>query len=394
MLISLRVYGNVAMIERLSVQEENGDMILIENGKRVGWIIDAAKPNVKRVLYKNETYFMKEASINNGVLELRNKVGSIIASRILNIIFQNKEKRYPIISLVFNPDSLTKDVEPFYILSEGLKGFTSIADLAYTQPHQAINIKVEDLENLYMGMYLVGGGDPHMRNIFYNPSNHYLGSVDLDVSFKEHTKYRIQLQHDERTTPDFFKIYSDLAIRTINCSNIFTNFLFATDSRFKQKIPWDNYYDENIPIYQKILKMDGIRVSKSIKMLHAAFPSEVMLRISVVNTIKAIKEDLIKIISEKIQMESSEEGSIFNTTGEYFNKDSDIYRKYKEDSLIKSVEFLFDENEHYIEKICQFVENRYLTLICIFNGSNDMVKETCERCMVKPEVFGRQQKEL
>ena len=47
-----------------------------------------------------------------------------------------------------------------------------------------------------------------------------------------------------------------------------------------------------------------------------------------------VKGDLKKIISEKIQSDFGEKGSIFNASGEYFNKKSDTYKKYKEDNHV------------------------------------------------------------
>lgn len=385
-LLLLQTCGNAAIVSRFSIQEEDGNIVFVEDGHNVGRIEKDIKPNVKKVSYKDKIYFMKDAKISKGVLELRDKIGSIVASHILNNIFKDKdgEKRYPFISLVFNPNSLTSDAEAFYILSEDLKGFISIAAI---QPYKKIEVKANDLENLYIGMYLIGGGDPHMHNISYNSTNHYLGSVDLDVSFKEHTRYRTQLMHDVKTSLDFFKTYSDLAIKTVNCSNVFTNFLFATDSRFDQKIPWGGYYDKNVPLYQETLKMNGARLSESINILKATFPDTIKLRTFITNTVNDIKKDLKNIVNEKIQLDSSKGESIFNATGVYFNKDNAIYKKYKEDSLIKSIEFLFDKDEHYIEKICQFVENRYATLVCIFDNPNKIVQETCEKCLLASNVY-------
>ena len=222
-LMLLQTCGYAAIIERFSIKAEGKDIIFVEDDKNVGRVINNIKPNVQKVLYKGKTFFMKDMSIKSKKLELRNKIGSIIASYILNHIFKDKEKRYPLLSLAFDSAYLISDVEPFHVLSEDLIGFTSIADIAEKQPYQKTKIKVDDLENLYMGMYLVGGGDPHMRNIFYNSQNHYLGSVDLDVSFKEHKPYDTQRQLDEISASDFFKKYLDLAIRTIDCNNIFAN---------------------------------------------------------------------------------------------------------------------------------------------------------------------------
>jgi hypothetical protein len=226
-----------------------------------------------------------------------------------------------------------------------------------------------------------------MHNIFYNSRNHHLGSVDLDVSFKEHIPYNSQLEQSDASFPDldFFRKYSDLAIRIIDCNDIFINFLFATDSRFNTKVRW-NYYNKNIPFYQENLKMNGTRLSKSIDILHGAFPSKEELRLSVINTVSSIKKDLKKIINEKLQLDTLEGRSIFDDSGDYFDKDSDTYKKYKENSLIKSIYFLFDKDKDYAQEVYQFVENRYLTLICIFNNPNDIVKEICERCLLKPEV--------
>lgn len=83
-------------------------------------------------------------------LELREKIGSIIASRVLNEIFKDKEKRYPLISLAFNPDyllNISKKVKPFRILSPQLEGLTSIADIANNQPIKTTKIRVDDIEN-------------------------------------------------------------------------------------------------------------------------------------------------------------------------------------------------------------------------------------------------------
>ena len=81
-------------------------------------------------------------------------------------------------------------------------------------------------------------------------------------------------------------------------------------------------------------------------------------------------------------------GSII--TGEYFNKDSDVYKKYKEDSLIKSVGFLFDRDEDYIQKMIEFVENRYSTLICIFVSPDGITEKACVECLLNPKVHEQQ----
>lgn len=231
----MQAYGSAVAIEYLSTKEEDGRVIFVEHGENVGYLISYIpdKENVKIISYKNKIYFIKDVAINTRILELRDKIGGVIASHILNHIFKGKDKRYPFLKLAFNPEY--DGEETFYVLSEKLEEFTSIETM---QPYEKAEIKANDLENLYMGIYLIGSGDPHMRNIFYNPTNYHLGSVDLDVSFKEHTGYHTQRRYNEKTTPDFFKKYSDLAIRTINCNNIFTNFLFVTDSMLSRKVPY------------------------------------------------------------------------------------------------------------------------------------------------------------
>ena len=101
LLIFLPLYVNAEEIKFFLIDDE----ILIENKEKVGRIIQRVgdKQNVKSVLYKGKSYFMKEARIDDSSnLGLRKKIDGIIASRILNIIFKDEEKRYPSLSLVFN----------------------------------------------------------------------------------------------------------------------------------------------------------------------------------------------------------------------------------------------------------------------------------------------------
>ena len=298
--------GNAAIIEHFSIEI---GQIYKKGSEEVGHVIKSVskeKADVKIADYNGKTYFVKSAPL----LELRDKIGSIIASRILNEIFKDKEKRYPLLSLAFNPNYLlneNEESEPFHILSPQLESFSSIADIASKQPIEKTEIRVDDMENLYMGLYLVGGGDPHMHNIFYNLENYHLGSVDLDVSFKEHISY---FAEDKEK---FKKTHLDLAIKTINCADIFSNFLFVTDSDLNHKIGW-GYYDKNFPLYQENLKMNGTRLCESVNILRGAFPNTAKLSTFITNTVNDIKKDIKEIINKKLQLSSSENGTIFDAT--------------------------------------------------------------------------------
>jgi hypothetical protein len=381
----LHTCGNAEIIEQFSIRVENEKEIYIKDSEQVGRVIKSVsdeKLDVKIVDYKGQTYFVKPAPL----LELSDTVGSIIASCILNKLFKDNEKRYPLLNLAFNPDYLseiTMQVEPFRLLSPKLEGFISIADLASNQSIKKAEIKVDDIEKLYMGLYLVGGGDPHMHNIFYNLEDYHLGDVDLDVTFKAHISYF------DKNKEKFKKTHSDLAIKTINCTDIFANFLFTTDSYFNHKINW-GYYNKGFPLYQKNLKMSGSRLCQSTNILKGTFPDKDTLYLSVVDILNELKKGLKDIINKKLQLDNSKEKSIFDDSGYYFDKNSDTYNKHKENKLIKAVTFLFDQDEHYIEKIYQFIENRCLTLNCVFNKPDIIGKEMCEKCLQNISGRGEQ----
>ena len=311
---------------------------------------------------------MKEANIDDSdSLELRDKINSVIASHILNRIFKDKEKRYPLISLVFNTEyNINHIAQPFYILSENLSllGFNNL----FYHIKEDVEIHAEDLENLYIGMYLIGGGDPHGQNIFYNSENHYLGSVDLDISFKEHISFF------NREKEKYATSHSDLAIKPINCDDLFVNFMHYTDSKFKDK---KHHYQENILLYKSIHKMDETRLRNAVNRLRNDSIDNKALFSIITSVVGDIKKDLKEIINTKLQLDAKK--SIYDSSGDYFDKDSATYKEYKGNRLIKAIEFLFDENEHYVEKVCEFVENRYLSLIYIFGSSDDILFEP--RCL-------------
>lgn len=378
-LIFLPSYANAGIIETFSIINEKGKEIFMKDGKRVGEIKYhlKGKSHVSKVLYNEKSYFMKEAHIDaSNNLELRNRIDSVVASHILNTIFKDKEKRYPLINLAFNAEyNGINNIQPFQVLSEDLTtlGFKSIFE------HKKKNeFYPEDLENLYIGMYLAGGGDPHIHNIFYNSENHYLGSVDLDVSFKKHISFF------ERDKEQYATTHSDLAIKSIKCDNLFANFLYNTDSRFKDK---GEHYQEDILLYQSTLKMNEMRLISATNKLRNTFIDNKDLFSIISSIVGDIKKDLKEIINVKLQLDDDEKKSIYDDSGSYFNKDGDTYKKYERNRLVKSVKFLFDKEEDYIQKIYQFVENRYLTLVCIFGNSNNIiVKETCERCLPNPKT--------
>ena len=112
---------------------------------------------VTTVKFGSKLYFLKDKADEDG---LRQALDSIIATRILNRI-NNDYYRFPNLTLGY--DDSDDELISFKVFSEGLIKFKSLNDMNRVEI-SGLNLK--DLENLFIGLVLIGGGDP-METIYF-----------------------------------------------------------------------------------------------------------------------------------------------------------------------------------------------------------------------------------
>ena len=171
----------------------------------------------------------------------------------------------------------------FAVFSQELKGFKSLS----TRNEPINSLVFNDLEELFVSLYFIGGGDPHDHNIFYSNEKGYLGSVDLDVSFKKHIRYKHQKMK-------YFynpRIQSDLAIRDFNCTHPYKNFLIDTDSERLKKIGWSLYKDNYGTSDMRDIFMDHVGLLNAIENFLKRTPEEFLYIIK--NVITEVRKSLV-----------------------------------------------------------------------------------------------------
>ena len=162
----------------------------------------------------------------------QNAVSTVIASRILNHIFSGTDKRFPVVFLGYDPNN---EQVAFYFISQDINAYNNLVfrtvydHCIQEQKETALFCKGEeelkDLAILYVGLYLVGGGDPHSQNIVYSYEKNHFGSIDLDDAFKSHVSKDIKKEKSYHRGKE-----SSTALLDFDCDSPLKNFLIETKS--------------------------------------------------------------------------------------------------------------------------------------------------------------------